>query len=140
MSSVSGTVSGAVSTAVSALLERPATGRVVHLGAVVGVELSTARGARLVVLDAAPGPGTLPCSLLVPRLPPAVLGQPVLVDAAELRATGWAVRVDRWWQPARVRTAAAPVWMPGRAGTGLPAAVDGGLHSAGAALRARDVG
>ncbi|WP_426566905.1 DUF2877 domain-containing protein [Angustibacter sp. McL0619] len=75
---------------------------------------------RLVVLDARPGPDSLPCSVLTPSLPLGTgrwasrVGEPVELSCAGLRGEGWRVPLVRWWSPARVQTGAgAPVRSPG---------------------------
>src|SRR4051794_23831001 len=89
----------------------PSRGRVVHVcDRSVAIRVGSGR---LVVLDARPGPDSLPCSVLTPasRLPDgsgaAGVGERVELSAAGLRAAGWAVRLVRWWSPACVPTGGA---------------------------------
>jgi hypothetical protein len=102
---------GACCTAVRDLFEPPPSaptrGRVVHTGdGSVGVLVGPHQ--RMVVLDARPGPESLPCSVLTPTLPTGPdggavrLGEPVELSADGLHGQGWAVPLVRWWSPARV--------------------------------------
>jgi hypothetical protein len=98
---------GAASTHVRSLIGPPRAGVVRHVGRRrLGLEVS----GRLVVLDGGAGPGTLPCSVIVPGLRPGSLAAPgdaVVLDGAALRLGRGEVRVVRWWEPSRVRLGAA---------------------------------
>ncbi|MGN6611382.1 MAG: oxamate carbamoyltransferase subunit AllH family protein [Angustibacter sp.] len=62
---------------------------------------------RLVVLVRAAGPRTLPCSVVVPRLDPALFdGEPAIVGDGRVVLSDHTVTVVRWWEPTRVRAGA----------------------------------
>jgi hypothetical protein len=140
---------GAACTAVRELFERApdqaAPGQVVRVSSgSVGVLVEAQR---LVVLDARPGPDSLPCSVLTPTLATASPGCPVrLGDGVELSSTGlraarWSVQLVRWWEPAQVKASTpgprrAPTWQSPAV---LEPAVTATLRRAARALGAGDV-
>lgn len=134
---------GAASTHVRSRLSGPPRAGVVrHVGRRrLGIEVS----GRLVVLDGDPGPGTLPCTVIVPGIVPASLATPgdaVVLDGTTLRLGGGEVQVVRWWEPSRVRLGAglgrraAPRYGPAEAS--LPRAVPPVLREATHVLLAGD--
>ncbi len=106
-------VPGAASTVVRDLLARTrdvdTIAEVRHVGR---TRVALAVGDRLLVLESAPGAGTLPCSVVVPRLDPARIG--AAGDGVRLTPTGvhgrsLVVQVTRWWHPARVQPCSCEV-------------------------------
>jgi len=96
------TVWAAASTAVARHLDGPArVGTVVAIfSEAVVLEVSEQPGGGLLVLVTARAV-RLPCSVVVGELPPARVGDQVSAGAGRLLLGDTAVRVGRWWEPAR---------------------------------------
>lgn len=129
---------GAASTHVRDLLSGPARpGRVLRVGRDhAAVEV----GERMLVLSRGTGPGTLPCTLAVPGLDVARLPERVVVGVGAVTLGSRAVRVVRWWEPARVRAGGfAGSWTTPSGPSVLDDATRLALHRAAAATATGDI-